>query len=184
MRALPNRIRRVILIGGGLVLALIPLAILGVVIVSAAGLPPAFLRPQVTQPIAFPHNTHVQAARLDCAFCHRNVTTGDAATVPAVEQCMFCHQVVATERPEIQKLISYWQQNQPINWNRVHRLPDHVHFVHSVHVQRGFACATCHGAVENVGKEGVQQVRPLKMGDCMNCHRENNGPTDCGVCHY
>jgi cytochrome c553 len=134
------------------------------------------------QPIAFPHTAHVQVAQLDCQFCHRTAAVSPQAGVPAVQQCLFCHQVVRTERPEIQKLIGQWEQQQAIEWERVHRMPDHVRFVHSAHIQAGVECSTCHG---NVGQmQVVQQVRPLNMGDCVNCHRQNNAPTDCSFCHY
>ncbi|MBI2935269.1 MAG: cytochrome c3 family protein [Chloroflexi bacterium] len=143
------------------------------------------------QPIEFPHPTHVQTAGIDCVFCHRTVTEEKMAGIPAVEQCMFCHKVIAKDRPEIQKLASYFDLGEPINWVRVHRLPDHVHFVHEAHIsffsQRdnilpSQVCATCHGDVENMLR--VQQIRPLKMGDCVDCHRANNAPTDCVACHY
>ncbi|MBI4233181.1 MAG: cytochrome c3 family protein [Chloroflexi bacterium] len=143
------------------------------------------------QPIAFPHPVHVQQAGIQCEFCHRNVTKGAAATVPAMEQCMSCHQVIGTGLREVEKLRAYAQQGDPINWVRVHRLPDHVRFVHEPHIRvlgermgvtPSQVCSTCHGQVETMLR--VQQVRPLKMGDCVNCHRANNAPTDCVICHY
>ena len=74
-----------------------------------------------------------------------------------------------------------WQQQQPVNWERVHRMPDHVRFLHEAHINAGFDCATCHGDVGNMGQ--VVQVRPLTMGDCVSCHRANNAPTECATCH-
>lgn len=143
------------------------------------------------QPIAFPHTVHAGAEAdgglgLDCTFCHRNVEKGPAATIPSVQQCMFCHsQVGGTSekaQAEITKLRTKAENSEPVKWLRVHRLPDHVQFVHDAHIRAGFTCSTCHGDVETMTK--VKQVRPLKMGDCVDCHRENNGPTDCAVCHY
>ena len=143
------------------------------------------------QPIAFPHTVHAGAVEdggigLECTFCHRNVETGPAATVPSVQQCMFCHSQVTgtsdTAQAEIAKLRSASENNEPVDWLRVHRLPDHVHFVHDAHIRAGFTCSTCHGDVATMTK--VKQVRALKMGDCVDCHRQNNGPTDCAVCHY
>ena len=144
------------------------------------------------QPIAFPHPTHVEDLGMDCTFCHRNVTEGAAATIPSAGLCLTCHQVVGDDLPEIEKLREMVVENErPIDWVRVHRVPDHVHFVHEAHIKffserDGIAetavCATCHGDVGSMEK--VEQVRALKMGDCVNCHRDNGAPTDCTTCHY
>ena len=172
------------------------------------------------QPIAFPHTVHVKDAGIPCTFCHRNVTEGAAATVPAVEQCLFCHKTITGEANlEIAKLLAHagldpsGQEDpsilpNPIDWKRVHRLPDHVQFVHEAHI-RFFtdkdgtgklqqdvrvraeeqnislveaACTVCHGKIREMVK--VKQERTLKMGDCVDCHRDNDAPTDCVTCHY
>lgn len=146
-----------------------------------------------TQPIAFPHTVHVTTAGLDCQFCHRTVSTEEAASVPAVAQCQFCHDFTRitgeesdspTAEAEIAKLIgdNPLEGPDPVNWVRVHRLPDHVQFVHAPHIQQGFSCSTCHGDIASM--EVVEQVRNLKMRDCVDCHRDNEAPTDCTTCHY
>ena len=145
-----------------------------------------------TQPIAFPHTVHVTTAGLDCQFCHRTVSTEEAAGVPAVAQCQFCHdfgRITGTEsssptaEAELTKLIGDPLEGPaPVNWIRVHRLPDHVQFVHAPHIQQGFPCSTCHGDIASM--EVVEQVRNLKMRDCVDCHRDNDAPTDCTTCHY
>ena len=163
-----------------------------------------------TQPVEFPHTVHAGAVEdgglgLDCAFCHRNVEIGAAATIPSVQQCMFCHSKVAgtteTAIAEIGKfrgleadgspLETPMASLDPIDWVRVHRLPDHVQFVHDAHIrffseEQGLetqqVCSICHGEVETMTK--VEQVRSLKMGDCVDCHREYSAPTDCAICHY
>lgn len=151
------------------------------------------------QPIAFPHTVHVQDLGLDCTFCHRNVTKGAAASIPAVALCMTCHVAVGDGLPEVEKLRAYFDPDgdpdtddgRPIDWVRVHRMPDHVQFVHEAHIKffserDGIAasatCSTCHGDVGGMTK--VKQVRTLKMGDCVDCHREYSAPTDCSTCHY
>ena len=145
------------------------------------------------QPIAFPHTKHVEQAGIDCVFCHRNVAIGKSATVPAVEQCMFCHRIIkGSDAPEeVAKLVKAWDDKMPINWERVHRLPDHVRFSHEPHLTyftkvKGMdanqVCSTCHGNVG--GMEVVKQVEALKMAYCVDCHRENNAPTDCVICHH
>tara|TARA_B100001123_G_scaffold134288_2_gene155864 strand:- start:4537 stop:5130 length:594 start_codon:yes stop_codon:yes gene_type:complete len=151
------------------------------------------------QPIDYPHTIHADSIEngglgLDCTFCHRNVADGAAATVPSVQQCMFCHkQITGTSdkaKVEIGKLRDISDSGQPINWKRVHRLPDHVEFVHDAHIRyfsekdgvsTSEVCSTCHGDVASMLK--VKQVRALKMGDCVDCHREYSAPTDCTICH-
>ena len=147
------------------------------------------------QPIDFPHTTHVEELGLDCVFCHREVTTSAQATIPAVALCMTCHQAVdgsdEDAMAEIKKLRDAYEDGDPIEWTRVHRVPDHVHFVHEAHIRYfserdGVAptavCSTCHGDVGAMEK--VKQVESLKMADCVECHRENDAPTDCTTCHY
>ena len=143
------------------------------------------------QPINFPHTTHVEQLGLDCTFCHRLVTEEKTASIPPVEQCMFCHNVVGQGLPEIEKLKDLYHNNEDLNWVRVHRLPDHVRFVHEAHitffskennVSASEVCSICHGDVASMSR--VEQVRPLKMGDCVDCHKNNSAPTDCTTCHY
>jgi len=166
-----------------------------------------FYRPAPEQPVPFPHPQHVQIAGVDCVFCHRTVTTERMASIPPVEQCYFCHKVVgqqvggaaALDGVNTLNQLSGWDATikqfgpnpQPINWVRVHRLPDHVRFVHEAHVNffsendgvvPSLTCATCHGKVESM--EQVKQDRSLRMGDCVSCHREWGAPTDCVTCHY
>lgn len=136
-----------------------------------------------SQPIAFPHNLHVQTVGLQCTFCHREVTTTANATLPPLQLCMQCHSIIPTEnRPQLQKLVAAYTNGDPIDWNRVHQLPDHVHFVHAMHINAGFSCSTCHGDVWTMTVD--KQMRDLRMGDCITCHRQNNARTDCAACHY
>lgn len=140
------------------------------------------------QPIDFPHDVHVEKVGIECTFCHRTVDTQKAAGIPAIEQCMFCHkdlgndQFIKADSEELDKLRNYFETGTPIDWERVHRLADHVQFVHEAHINAGITCSTCHGDVG--GMQKVEQVRDLKMGDCVDCHRANNAPTDCAACHY
>jgi hypothetical protein len=153
-----------------------------------------------TEPIAFDHSVHAGQAGIDCTFCHRETATGGAiggmtAGIPDVQQCMFCHSAVAQStvgagglgldqakaQSEIDKLRQTWQQQRTIDWERVHRMPDHVRFVHEAHIKAGFTCETCHGQVQNMGQ--VVQVRALNMGDCIACHRQNGANTECATCH-
>lgn len=145
------------------------------------------------QPIAFDHQVHVERAGISCTFCHRTTDKGMTAGYPEVQQCMFCHQVISQSTlgaqgleairatDEIAKVREAWARQEAINWVRVHRMPDHVRFVHEAHIQAGVDCAVCHG---DVGKMSTAvQVRQLGMGDCLTCHRQNNAPTECAICH-
>jgi Cytochrome c7 and related cytochrome c/Class III cytochrome C family len=135
-----------------------------------------------TQPIAFDHRIHTQVAGLDCAFCHRTAATGVTAGLPDVQQCMDCHVTVGQGQPEVDKVRNAWVQQQAIDWQRVHRLPDHTRFTHDAHIQAGLACSVCHGEVTQM--QQIVQVRPLKMADCVACHQQSNAPTECSTCHY
>ena len=162
-----------VVLGGGAIASMALLAFLG-----AKG---GTLRPAPEQPIAFDHSRHVGELGIPCEFCHRGVAEQPSATIPSVEQCMFCHSVVARENPEVQLLVAHWEQNLAVDWVRVHRLPDHVRFVHEAHILAGLECSTCHGDVQSM--KVVKQVENLNMGMCMACHRENSASLDCATCH-
>jgi hypothetical protein len=155
---------------------------------------------QPSEPIRFDHSVHAGQAGIDCTFCHRETNVGGmvgafSAGIPDVQQCMFCHSTVAQStvgapgfgldtaaaQREIDAVRQAWQQQKSIDWQRAHRMPDHVRFIHEPHILRGFQCAECHGDVATMGQ--VVQVRALNMGDCLNCHRQNSAPTECATCH-
>jgi len=133
------------------------------------------------QPIAFSHKLHIGTVGLECSHCHGYTEQSRKAGIPAMEICADCHTRVATDRPEVQKLMKYWEEREPVPWNKVHKLPWHVHFTHKRHIKAGIHCAVCHGEVRAMTT--ARQVRSLDMGWCVTCHRENNAPTDCLVCH-
>jgi hypothetical protein len=134
------------------------------------------------EPILFDHSIHTNVAQIDCQFCHRSAAKGFSAGYPDVEQCMFCHSVVGAGIPEVEKVRAAWTSQSPITWERIHRMPDHVHFTHEAHIKAGVDCSTCHGDVKSMSQ--VVQVRRLNMGDCVDCHRERGAPTECVACHY
>ncbi len=162
-------------------LLLLLLLVLAIVIAPRTGV----LGQVPEQPLTFPHNTHVRQADIECAFCHRTAAREAQAGIPSVEQCLFCHRVVPTGEPEMEARKTALESGAPIeliNWVRVHRLPDSVHFVHQPHIRAGLTCETCHGKVSEMRQ--VRQVRSLGMGDCLGCHRERSAPTECSICHY
>jgi hypothetical protein len=122
------------------------------------------------QPVAFSHAVHAGQYELDCQYCHVGAEKSRHAGVPASSVCMNCHTQVKTDSPEIQKVAAAVAKNQPIEWVRIHRLPDHAFFNHSSHVTAGLACQTCHGKVQEMVR--VEQAEPMTMGWCLDCHRK------------
>lgn len=135
------------------------------------------------QPIEFSHRIHAGDNSIPCLYCHIYAERSRVAGVPNVKKCMGCHSVIKTDSPEIQKLASYWDKEEPMAWVKVHNLPDHVYFPHKRHVAAGVKCQTCHGPVETMDR--ITRVSSLKMGWCLNCHTERNvkNGRDCWTCH-
>jgi len=126
---------------------------------------------QPTQPIAFSHKIHAGQYEIDCQYCHTGVNISKSASIPSVNICMNCHNTIHTDRPEVQKIVTAYEENRPIEWVRVHNLPDLSYFNHSQHVAvGGIECNTCHGPIEEM--DIVYQYAELTMGWCINCHRE------------
>lgn len=174
------------------------------------------------QPIAFSHKLHAGAYEIDCKYCHTGVMKGKSATIPSVNICMNCHRAVKTESPQIQKIwaaadwnaetLTFGPNQKPIEWVRIHNLPDLAYFNHSQHVNvAGVECQTCHGPIQEM--DVVKQYSLLTMGWCIDCHRktdintkgnayydklvelhnasskqplkvEDNGGLECAKCHY
>ena len=174
------------------------------------------------QPIAFSHKLHAGAYEIDCNYCHTGAMKGKSATIPSVNICMNCHRSVKTESPLIQQLwaaadwkpetLSFGPNQKPIEWVRIHNLPDLAYFNHQQHVVvGGIECQTCHGPIETM--DVVKQYSLLTMGWCIDCHRktdinskgnayydklvelhnaankepmkvEDNGGLECAKCHY
>ena len=128
---------------------------------------------QPTQPIAFSHKIHAGQYEIDCNYCHTGVNISKSANIPSVNICMNCHNAIETDKPEIQKILTAYEENRPIEWIRVHNLPDLAYFNHSQHVAvGGLDCSTCHGPIEEM--DVVYQYAELTMGWCINCHRETD----------
>ena len=155
------------------------------------------------QPIAFPHKVHAGDNKIPCLYCHSAARTSRHAGIPPASVCMNCHTILEKQTVEIEKLKEAVQQQRPIRWVKVHNLPDFVYFNHSQHVVSGVARQSCHGPVETMQR--IEQVKPLTMGWCLQCHREHaKMPTgdfaraalsltkrqkpvaglDCASCHY
>lgn len=121
------------------------------------------------QPIAYSHKLHAGLMGMDCRYCHQSVEEGPHANVPSTETCMNCHKTVWKDRPEIQKLTAAHEAGEPVEWIKVHMLPDYAYFNHAAHLNAGVGCASCHGRIDQM--EIVRQDQPLNMGWCLECHR-------------
>lgn len=174
---------------------------------------------QPKQPIAFSHKLHAGKYEIDCKYCHTGAMKGKQANIPSPNMCMNCHVQIKRGSPEIAKIYaaigfdsvtsSYTGKQKPIEWVRIHNLPDLAYFNHSQHVNvGGIQCQTCHGPIEEM--DVVKQYSLLTMGWCIDCHRKtdvnskgnayydklielhNNkafkveeiGGLECGKCHY
>lgn len=124
-----------------------------------------------TQPIAFSHKLHAGEMEINCAYCHTGVYKGKQAGIPSSNICMNCHNEIKRESPEIQKIYTAALNDQPVEWVRVHNLPDLAYFNHSQHTNvAGLDCEGCHGEIKTM--EVVQQRHSLTMGWCIDCHRK------------
>lgn len=126
------------------------------------------------QPIPFSHKLHAGINKIDCQYCHSSAQKSRHASIPSVSTCMNCHRVVKVGSPHIQKIHKAYNEGKPIEWIRIHELPDFVYFPHKRHLAKNIACETCHGDVKQM--ERVEQKSALTMGWCMECHRGETTP--------
>src|SRR6266516_2043296 len=142
------------------------------------------------QPIHFPHPLHAAGAmKINCLYCHYTANKSPDPGLPAVGTCMGCHNLIGPDRPasdlgpkrhsaELDKLYQYADQKmvgagmgpkaKPIPWERIHKVPEYVHFPHVRHINAGVTCQTCHGQVQRMDR--VYQFATLNMGWCVSCH--------------
>src|SRR3954468_6525468 len=121
------------------------------------------------QPVAFSHEHHNGGLGIDCRYCHTTAETSSSAGMPSTETCMTCHSQLWTEAPVLEPVRESWQTGVPIRWTRVYDNPDFVFFDHSIHVQKGIGCSTCHGRVDQMPL--VWKEHSLWMRWCIDCHR-------------
>ncbi len=123
----------------------------------------------VEQPIQFSHAHHVGGQGIDCRYCHSSVEESAFADIPPTKTCMNCHSQIWTNAPILEPVRASFRDNKPLQWARVHDLPDFVYFNHSIHVKKGVGCATCHGRVDKMPL--MYQQATLQMSWCLDCHR-------------
>lgn len=158
------------------------LSILGVVVlvtVIAVVATLLYWSPVVTQVevakeqiIPFSHQRHVQGNGIDCRYCHTSVEDSSFAGIPPTETCMTCHSQVLADAPMLEPVRDSWKTGDPLQWVRVSDLPDFVYFNHSIHVNKGIGCSTCHGRVDEMPL--TWKVESFRMSWCLSCH-ENPG---------
>ncbi len=129
---------------------------------------PNNVRVTAEQPVPFSHKHHVQGLGLDCRFCHFSVERTAAAGFPDSRTCMTCHSKIWDNSKVLEPVRKSFENNTPLRWIRVHRLKDYVYFNHSIHVNKGVGCVSCHGEVSQMAR--VERVNAFQMKDCMKCH--------------
>jgi hypothetical protein len=152
------------LLGGG--------PVLGVAMIYMYLRSPAYTGTQdpVEQPVQFDHRHHTQDDGIDCRYCHSTVEHAPSAGMPSSATCMGCHAQIWGHSAELTPVREAYFTGRPVEWVRVHKLPDFVYFNHAIHVNKGVGCATCHGRIDEM--PAVTQYAPLTMGWCLGCHRE------------
>jgi len=121
------------------------------------------------QPVAFSHKQHAGDLGLDCRYCHNYVEVSPHANVPPTRTCMNCHNLILPDSEKLLAVRESWGTSRPIKWERVHKLPDYAYFDHSMHLNAGVGCASCHGDIAQMPV--VTQQKPLSMSWCLDCHK-------------
>ena len=150
------------------------LLVLGAVVGAAYYFTPKYTRVgyEPAQPVPFRHDLHVGQLGLDCRYCHSYVEESNHANVPTNQTCINCHGdrgKILLDSEKLAPVRKAAETGEPIKWRRVHQLPDYAYFDHSVHVNRGVSCVSCHGKINEM--EVVRHEKPLIMGWCLDCHR-------------
>ncbi|RAP32014.1 cytochrome C [Candidatus Marinamargulisbacteria bacterium SCGC AG-414-C22] len=154
-----------------IIATVVPLVLVSVIHVFHYWLAPSHLEVgyQPKQPIPYSHRLHAGELGIDCRYCHYNVETAAHANIPSAELCLNCHDHIKTDSPYIEQIREHYESGEPIEWVKVHMLPDYAYFNHSRHVNSGVSCVQCHGRVDQM--DVVRQVEPLSMVWCLECHR-------------
>jgi len=121
-----------------------------------------------TQPVPFSHQHHVAGLGIDCRYCHTTVETSAFAGLPPTTTCMTCHSQLWTDAPMLAPVRESLATGKPLVWQRVNQVPDFVFFNHSIHVQKGIGCSTCHGRVDEMPL--TWKAHSLYMRWCLDCH--------------
>lgn len=123
----------------------------------------------VVQPVPFSHQHHVGVLGIDCRYCHTSVEHSAFAGMPPTKICMNCHSQIWVGSEMLEPVRASYRSNASLHWRRVYNLPGFVYFDHSIHVQKGIGCASCHGRVDQM--PFMYQAPTLLMEWCLDCHR-------------
>jgi len=123
----------------------------------------------IEQPLQFDHRHHTRDEGIDCRYCHNTVDKSPAAGIPQTQLCLNCHSQVWNKSPLLEPVRESFIKNRPLEWRRVYAVPQFVYFNHSIHVNKGVGCVSCHGRVDQM--PAVEKATPLTMGWCLECHR-------------
>jgi len=121
------------------------------------------------QPVPFSHQHHVTGLGIDCRYCHTSVENSSFAGIPQTKTCMNCHSQIWTNAALLEPVRASYRSGESLQWTRVNQLPDFVYFNHSIHVNKGVGCNTCHGPIDQMPL--TYQYASLQMEWCLNCHR-------------
>jgi hypothetical protein len=160
-----NTLARASIGGGGLLVVILTLAAGGFVYSSymtGVGAPRI-------QPVPFSHKHHVADAGIDCRYCHTSVEQSSFAGIPPTKTCMNCHSQLWADSPLLEPVRESWRTGRSLEWVRVNNLADFVYFNHSIHVNKGVGCVTCHGRVDQMPL--TWKAKSLYMEWCLECHR-------------
>lgn len=121
------------------------------------------------QPVPFSHLHHAGELGIDCRYCHTSVETSARAGLPATHICMSCHSQLWTGAPMLAPIRQSLASGEPVKWRRVASVPDYVYFNHSIHIDRGVPCVSCHGRVDKMPL--MARGKAFQMKFCLSCHR-------------
>src|SRR3954467_10787230 len=121
------------------------------------------------QPVPFSHEHHVGGLGIDCRYCHTSVEPSNFAGIPPTKTCMNCHSQIWANAPMLEPVRASFRTGNSLVWTRVNDLPDFVYFDHSIHINKGVGCNSCHGPVDKMPL--MYQAESLQMEWCLNCHR-------------
>ncbi|MES1205614.1 MAG: cytochrome c3 family protein [Pseudomonadota bacterium] len=123
----------------------------------------------IEQPLQFDHRHHTRDEGIDCRYCHNTVDKSPSAGIPQTQLCLNCHSQIWNKSPFLEPVRQSFIQNKPMEWRRVNKIGEFAYFNHSIHVNKGVGCVSCHGRVDQMA--AVEKAQPLTMGFCLDCHR-------------
>ena len=160
-----NTLARASIVAGGIMVVVLLLAVGGIVVspyMTGVGV-------ARRQPVPFSHKHHVGDDGIDCRYCHSSVEESSFAGIPSTKTCMNCHTQIWADSPMLEPVRESWRTGRSLEWSRVHQLADFVYFNHSIHVNKGVGCVTCHGRVDQMPL--ISKANSLYMDWCLECHR-------------